>query len=324
MIDFILSALVAPVVTRFGVRVFDAAADSLDDTVRPLLHRFVEGVEASELDCTHEAETARAELISYAAQHPETEAQLTAALREAVEGADAASDPLTARLHQLHRLLTFLLDRCAALRRPVALPGFLNSIACVSVIDTRTAGSRYQPDELNLPPEPDAELQRIVLGTWDGAYDAQQYGYPRIWLLRTAEDARDEIVDRWNTVFARPLRNIPSFVTADGFEHNPPAELVTSIAPDWVEIWRPRRQVQGSLADRVLDSLTIDPDPVESDDFYQIRGSEGWRLMRGHLETLLRERWEEDDEWREAALSLDAAAPPSTLQHPRSAGGSLA
>jgi len=288
MVEFLVFSLGASLAQRLGDRWLDATAANIDEGLRNLLRQLVSA--RSEDDPKVRArKTARVEIevARYVEQHPESEQELAAVVRQPVVA--TSGDRRLARIEQYWALLMFVLDGVASLGRPVALRGFFNCETCLTLIDARVEGQ----DDLLLPepPKSDPDYEPTIwLTSGSDAAGNALIGKPRVWLLRCPSDAdRDRMADKLNRWFARPRHLLPSpellqyaLLLEDEPELILQPELVSHISSDWV--W-----IETGVA-------TSDP---RHDLFYAIEHTRGAKLMREDLDDLLRARWESDEAWRQ-------------------------
>jgi hypothetical protein len=190
-------------------------------------------------------------------------------------------------------LLIFVFDRVAQLGRPVALHGFFNSSDCVAVVDARSEDGDLSLPDLASDEWRESEAISLALGE-DAVADAVALGRPRVWIIRTDSEHRDALATELNASFSRPHRQVPSPQVLGAALSNDEyaVELVGRIEADRVEIRRP------SVAFSILNL------PGQQDQFYAITGPEGAKLLWDHLEMLLKEQWDADEEWREFLREL--------------------
>ena len=175
-----------------------------------------------------------------------------------------------------------MFDQIARLERPVALPGFLNCTACVTVVDARpeSEGDRERGPR---PPS-----RSWVTGAWEFTNKqpflmfmpehAMSLGIPRIWIIATNSDQqRDALVAKLNKEFQDPPSPVlMQHVRMDQGE--PSASPVSTI-----------------YSDRV--SAGPDRSGPHDRDFYFIRSPAGVVMMRAALKRLMDEQDTADDVW---------------------------
>ena len=297
--EFLFFALIVPLAQRLGDRWLDAAAVEIDGELRGALKRLVNGLARPEPELrTSETAQAREELKQYVEQHSDAEEQLVGVARAVTVAVAADTDLATRRVEQYLALLTFLFDRVDRLQRPVALPGFFNCEMCVVVVDTRTEATALgEGADLTMP---EISLQRgkprigfaLGLDALDAVSTGIILGWPRVWLIRSeSESKRDQLAGELNKRFARAAHRVPApTVLGLNLSDDPPAELVASIASDWVEPYKRLSSSSDILEWR---------DPADDDDeYYEIGRPVGVKLLRDALEQMLAEQWAADEEWR--------------------------